>query len=142
MVSFKSADIGQTHTKIAKCLIKPYFQAPSRSQHGKLEAETATIGAPPVMRDLLKLTKGVVDLPSETVIEKVVGRGIKLFEDAEHCEMALKIFMFNMKITIVSPESYYEGCSTYCTHDNCNKPLLFEKVSAFECTLDASSCMS
>ena len=81
------------------------------------------------MRSLLKLTKGVVDLPPESVIERVVGKGSERFEDAGHCEMALKIFMYNMKFTIVSPESYYEGCATYCTHQDCNKPLLFEKVS-------------
>ena len=42
---------------------------------------------------------------------------------------ALKVFLFNYKVTLVSPESYYSGCSMTCPHDGCDHPLNFLKVN-------------
>lgn len=122
-------EIQGTIASISKRFIKTHVTLPSKTQHGKLQPKTKpAYGNPPVFESILDATKGVLEINNETAIRKLVGKkGIYTSED--HCRTVMKIFLYNAKITIVSPETYYEGCAITCPHRNCTRKLMFHAVS-------------
>ena len=132
MKEFEWKDVKSTFKAIATKLIKPYVVLPSKTRHGKLQPQQPSLFPQddvPFYRQLLKTTKGVIDLPVETLIDSCIGTNPDRFNSPSNCELVLKLFLYNCKITIVSPETYYPGCAVRCPCEGCNEQLLFQKVN-------------
>ena len=69
-----------------------------------------------------------MDLLVETLIDSCIGKNPDRFNSLSNYELVLKLFLYNCKITIVSPEAYYLGCAVRCPCERCNEQLLFQKV--------------
>ena len=120
-------DVKSLWSYLAKKLIKPYVRLPSKSKVSSLEPETQTI-VESFMKNYLLSTKGVLDLPVETLLEKLGKSDLKTFCFEENCEFTKKLILLNYKITLVSPESYYDCGEISCPHDGCNEKLRFQQV--------------
>ena len=131
MTSFSWQDVKGTFAHLAIRLIKPHVVLPSKTKHGELEPQMGRLDLKKsFLSDLLQNTKGILDLPSETVLKHLLQSSKpETFKDESSCMLALKVFLFNYKITIVSPETYYSGCSMTCPHEGCDHPLYFLKVN-------------
>ena len=67
---------------------------------------------------------GTLDLPAEALLGLLYGQDEWYGLDGA-VKFALQVFMFAMKITVVSPETYYGPCPTTCP--TCDEPLKFER---------------
>ena len=67
---------------------------------------------------------GVLDLPAEALLSLFYGQDEWYRLDGA-AKFALQVFMFAMKITVVSPETYYGPCPTKCP--DCEEPLRFAR---------------
>lgn len=124
-VKFSWKQVKQTWSNIGKRLIKPYIVTPSKTRFGVLDPLLST--STHHLASLLQSTKGVLDLPTDSVIENMF-KDKSWYKFEENRELCLRLFLFNLPLSVVLPETYYDSCSQKCPHENCSENLVFKDI--------------
>ncbi len=146
---FDLSEVQNTWKQIIQKVIKPHVQLPSRNKRGTIDASQPSLHFGPINEDvsflkgLLKHNKGqfnkhisklilllgTIDLPPETILSLYYGQ--TNFHNLDGApSFALKVFLYNFRFTVVSPESFFGPLDLKCpTCKKCDReePLRFWK---------------
>ena len=134
MTVFEYKDFSSTIGLVAKTLIRPFVPLPSKTKVGTLVEAVPSVVAPSpsydYLKENLKFTKGSLHLPPCSLLDLIFERRANWHEDADSRLLALKVFLYcDTKITLISPESWYDGCSVDCPKCDDRSRLVFAGVN-------------